>query len=203
MKKIIVTQRFYKDKKTGEVRDCADIRLSEFLLRLNLIPIFIPNFLGKMPSFYLKKFIQKTQPHGLILSGGEDLGKNLPRDYLEKNLLNHFTKKKKPILGICRGMQVLSIFFGSKLKKVKNHAKTRHKCELQTSDKLFPKTVNSFHNYAIKKCPKNFLTTSKSSDGTIESIKHLKNKWEGWMWHPEREKPFSKYLQDRVFKIFK
>ena len=156
-----------------------------------------------------------TKPDGLILSGGEDIGINIRRDNLEKKLIKYFTRKKKPILGICRGMQVLSIFFGSNLKKlenkhfeyivekVKNHVNTRHECKPQTKDKLFPRSVNSYHNYAIKKCPKDFLVTTKSSDGTIESIKHLKYKWEGWMWHPERDKPFSKCLKNRALKIFK
>ena len=54
MKKIIVTQRYFKDLKTGEVRDSIDIRLSEFLLKLNLFPIYIPNSLGSSPYLNLK-----------------------------------------------------------------------------------------------------------------------------------------------------
>ena len=203
MKKIIVTQRYFKDLKTGEVRDSIDIRLSEFLLKLNLFPIYIPNSLGSSPYLNLKKLINNLNPHGLLLSGGEDIGKNISRDNLEKNLLKYFIAKKKPILGICRGMQVLSSFFGSQTIKVKNHVRTRHKCKIQTSDKLFPKTIKCYHNYAINKCPKNFFITLMSEDGTIESIKHLKNNWEGWMWHPERDKPFLKCLKDRTLKIFK
>ena len=203
MKKIIVTQRYFKDFKTGEIRDSVDIRLSEFLLQLNLLPIFLPNNLGSTSYADLKQLIKNVNPNGLLLSGGEDIGKNISRDKLEKNLLKYFTAKKKPILGICRGMQVLSVFFGSKIIKVKNHVRTRRKCEIQTSDKLFPKTIKCFHNFAINKCPKNFFITMKSKDGTIESIKHLKNNWEGWMWHPERDKPFLKCLKDRTLKIFK
>lgn len=203
MKKVIVTQRFSKDKKTNEIRDSLDIRMIRFLLSLNILPILIPNSFGEKPEIFTKYFVNQIKPHGLILTGGEDFGKNKSRDKVENILLKYFTKKKKPILGICRGMQNLSIFFGAKLKKIKNHIKVRHNCEFCTNDKYFPRNIKCFHNFTIDKCPKNFVITVKSKDGSIESIKHNKHKWEGWMWHPERDYPFSKILKKRTAKIFK
>ncbi len=203
MKKVIVTQRFSKDKKTNEIRDALDIRLTRYLLSLKIFPILIANSFGERSSIFTKHFLNETKPHGLILTGGEDFGKNIPRDRLENILLKYFIRKKKPILGICRGMQNLSLFFGSKLKKIKNHVNRRHSCEFLTKDKYFPKKIKCFHNYSINTCPKNFTVTVKSRDGSIESIKHNKHKWEGWMWHPERNYGDSKILKKRIIKIFK
>ena len=118
----------------------------------------------------------------MLLSGGEDIGKNISRDNLEKNLLKYFIAKKKPILGICRGMQVLSSFFGSQTIKVKNHVRTRHKCKIKLAISFFQKQLSAF-TITLLKVSKNFFITLNVEDGTIESIKHLKNNWEGWMWH--------------------
>ena len=52
-----------------------------------------------------------------------------------------------------------------------------HKLINLTKEK-FPKKVNSYHDYSLKSCPKNFFITTKSVDGNIESIKHKKFSWE-------------------------
>ena len=64
----------------------------------------------------------------------------------------------------------------------KNHIVFRNK------DKL---VVNSYHNYSLKNCPKNFKVIYKSKDNCIESIRSFDLKKEGWMWHPERYKKFK------------
>ena len=63
--------------------------------------------------------------------------------------------------------------------------------------------VNSYHNFSIKTCPKDFNITAKSMDGEIEAIKHKKYALEGWMWHPEREEEYK--IQDikNIKRIFK
>ena len=80
----------------------------------------------------------------------------------------------------------MGVRFGSKLIKVKNHVRKIHKLINLTKEK-FPKKTNSYHNFSLKNCPKNFVITTKSIDGNIESIKHKFFPWEGWMWHPESE----------------
>ena len=98
-------------------------------------------------------------------------------------------------------MQLIGVRFGSKLVKVKNHVRTTHKLINFTKDK-FPKKCNSYHNYSIKNCPKNFYITTKAPDGNIESIKHKNLTWEGWMWHPERDNKIDKLNDYRLKKIF-
>ena len=68
--------------------------MSEFLIKLNLFPIYIPNSLGSSPYLNLKKLINNLNPHGLLLSGGEDIGKNISRDNLEKSLKIFYSKEK-------------------------------------------------------------------------------------------------------------
>ena len=66
----------------------------------------------------------------LILTGGNNIISNkkesLMRNKIEKNLIKKAIKKKIPILGICRGAQLLNISFGGKIKKVSNQMRTRH-----------------------------------------------------------------------------
>jgi len=202
MKKILVTQRMYIDKHTKEYRDAMDINLSKFLIESKLLPIIAPNSLSKFSNKNFDTYLNAIKPDGLLLSGGEDFGINKIRDITELMLLKHFTQKKLPIIGICRGMLLLSKFFGAKLGKISGHVRTRHQCIISTKDKLFPKNINSYHNFNIRNCPKNFYITVKSNDNSIEAIKHKKFKWEGWMWHPEREHKFNSYSKKRMFKIF-
>ena len=62
----------------------------------------------------LNTFLTELNLKGLVLTGGEDIGKNKNRDQTEVNLLNWALKNSLPILGICRGMQLIA-----KYKKVK------------------------------------------------------------------------------------
>ena len=45
--------------------------------------------------------------------------------------------------------------------------------------------------------------SEKIFDKSIEAIRHKKYNWEGWMWHPERDKKFNLKLVRRAKKIFK
>ena len=101
------------------------------------------------------------------MSGGNDGDHRNPRYKSQIFLINFAQKNKIPVLGICQGMQMLGYKFGSKLIKVKNHVKTRHKL-INLSEQKFPTHVNSYHNYSLKDCPKNFYITTKAFDGNIE-----------------------------------
>ena len=202
---IVVSQRIEYFKKNREFRDCLDQRLIKWLAGKNYISIPLPNNLIKFKKHHcdykaIKKWVDKINPKAFLLSGGDDIGKFKNRDLTEAYILNWAIKKKKPLLGICRGMQVISTAFGSKLIKCDNHIKTRHK--IYFNKKKIKKTVNSFHAFTIDKCPENFSILAKSSDGCIEAIQHNFLPIEGWMWHPEREKRFSKFDLKKLKKIF-
>ena len=54
----------------------------------------------------------------LVLCGGPDLGTNLKRDAFEIKLISQAVKQRLPILGVCRGMQILNFFLGGDVKDI-------------------------------------------------------------------------------------
>jgi len=132
-----------------------------------------------------------------VLSGGDDIGKFILRDYCENLIIKFALKKKIPIYGICRGMQILGKFFNVKLLKVKNHVNVNHKIFSKNNVNL----VNSYHNFTLAKCPKNFEIEFMSADEKIESMISKDKKIYACMWHPERYKKFKR-LDIRNFKKF-
>ena len=103
--------------------------------------------------------------------------------------MNSVRKKKFPLIGICRGLQIIAKFNKIKLIKISNHVRTRHKVYKKISRRY--KTVNSFQNWGIKDCPKNFISTYVTKDKFIESIEHHRLPIKAVMWHPERESKYS------------
>ena len=193
MKNIAISQRVQKIKEYKEFRDQLDIRLIEFVTQLGFNPIPVPNFKKKNKAdlISLLKWLKIIKPSGIILSGGDDIGKFKYRDQNEIKLLQWSVEKKIPLIGICRGMQLIGQCHNVKLKKIKNHVGTRHYI-VSTKKNQKKRKVNSFHNYALSKCPKKFNVIYKSLDGIIESIESRSKKIYACMWHPERESSFKK-----------
>ena len=142
----------------------------------------------------------------LIIPGGNDVSNSLNtskiRNSIEINLIKICFKKKIPILGICRGAQLLNKSFGGKIKKVKKHMRTRHNIffinkEIVKKELL---SVNSFHNDGIKKndLSKVFKMLASDKDENVEMFISKDKKIIGTMWHPEREK--NTQLLDNLIK---
>ncbi len=173
---------------------------------------------------------------GLILSGGGDVdplffqkepipscGVITPeRDFYEIELVKKYIETGKPLLAICRGIQVLNIACGGLIyqdiyseldKKLIKHVQTApkwyptHSIEININSrlyKIFKKKflrVNSFHHQAVSVPAVNFKVTARSADGIVEAIEHNNLFWIGVQWHPEcmTEKIF---LQKRLFEYF-
>ena len=142
----------------------------------------------------------------LIIPGGNDVSNVLKtskiRNIIEKNLIKICFKKKIPILGICRGAQLLNKSFGGKISKIKKHMRTRHNIFF-TNREIIKKNflnVNSFHNDGIKKndLSKSFKVLASDKNKNIEMFISTNKKIIGTMWHPEREK--STQLLDTLIK---
>ena len=128
MKKLLVTQRIIFDKKIKIFRDALDHQLVNFFYKNKFILIPIPNIdlSKKKLKIFLNKLTDLSEVHGVVLSGGNDIGEYYSRDLLEKCLLDISKRKKIPVFGICRGMQVMSKYYGINLKRIKGHVATRH-----------------------------------------------------------------------------
>ena len=199
-------------KDYNENRESIDIKLLNWFIASSILPIAVSNsFFGDSHCSQDEKslninmveyFLNMVKPDGVVISGGNNFGEYPNRDQIEFFLLDWAKENKKPVLGICRGMQVMAKWAGVKLIKVKNHVNTRHQIYCSSNDEFFPKIVNSFHNWGIESCPKDFFITAKAKDGVIEAIKHKNLPWEGWMWHPEREEKFTSIDTDRMVNLF-
>ena len=73
--KLLVSQRTFLYEKYNENRDCIDQRIVSWVLKLGYYPVLVPNnLLDKKNFLNLRRFIKETNPKGLILTGGEDIG---------------------------------------------------------------------------------------------------------------------------------
>jgi putative glutamine amidotransferase len=206
MKLIFITQRVVIRNEISEIWDALDTKWSNLFLNNNWLPIIIPN------DYPINHFFTKFTPDGIILTGGNDLsnGENFfltKRDETESLLIEYAIEKNIPLLGVCRGMQMINHFFGGDLKPVDNHVKKNHSIKIISDNSLFgtdEKTIisNSFHNFQISKLGNDLSIAGYTEDNCIEIIEHIKFKIYGIMWHPEREMPSFEYNQRLLKKIF-
>jgi len=200
VKKIGISLRIETIKMYDEKRDSLSHDWIDFFEKLNFLPILIPNKLHDA-----KNFLNEIEIDGLILSGGDNIGDDPERDITEKKLIDFAMSKKIPILGVCRGMQVLNEYFGGKIifNESNDHVGTNHFVEITNSkiskftDSLKLK-VNSFHHNQINI---NILGKKLSPfaickvDDTIEGFYHSDLPVVGVMWHPERDNSNSTQIE--------
>lgn len=142
----------------------------------------------------LHSWLKEIKPEAIVLSGGNNIGDFTSRDKTEDTLIRYASNEELPLLGICRGMQMIAHYHGTSLVPLKGHVKCRHRLEGEISWE-----VNSFHEFALEKCPSGFQVFATCSiDGSVEGIKHNSLPWEGWMWHPERDETFCNLQLSRA-----
>lgn len=182
--RIGVTMRILEAQGYHEPRDALAQNWSGFLNAALPDAAWMP--LPNLGVDSIRSYCEKWGINRLVLTGGEDLGVTPIRDETELDLLAWAKDCQIPVLGICRGMQIMATYLGATLKPVNDHVRTHH---MLYGD--FLHEVNSFHKYALLECPHDFVVSARSGDGNIEAICNTALRWEGWMWHPERELPFN------------
>ena len=204
--KIVVTQRIDLHKSRNEYRDSLDQKLIKLLVQLNHTPVPVPNSLvTSKEDEKLIDWINNVKPTGLLISGGNDIGQYLNRDKTEETLYLWFLKNNFPILGICRGMQILSVAHGGRMHQHldttpghEGHGgffgkSTEHGVVLEGDSQLASIMgdsfiVNSLHHQGVSDSGSLDVSARADHDGLIEGVERKDKKFcLGVQWHPERK----------------
>ena len=167
---------------------------------------------------------------GVIIGGGDDIAPehygligdavasyDPERDELEMRVVRHALKCRVPILGICRGAQLLNVVSGGSLfmdiRSQRVHTPNRNSifpikwADLTKGSALArmigenPIKINSLHNQAIDAVAPSLTISAKDRDGFIQAVESPSGVFIlGLQWHPEYM-PFSR-AQRRIFKEF-
>jgi N5-(cytidine 5'-diphosphoramidyl)-L-glutamine hydrolase len=190
--KIGPTQRVDKVSGRNERRDTLDQTWAQLLLQSGFVPIPLPN----QPN-YARQFVEALGLSGVILTGGNDLA-DLPeatdsapqRDAFERELLEICSDRRMPVMGVCRGMQMIVRYFGGTLMRLEDHVGKPHPIIPRASSMpTLPRAeVNSFHGFGIRSegLPADLAVAGVAPDGTVEAVVHRSLPMWAVMWHPER-----------------
>ena len=157
---------------------------------------------------------------GFLFTGGHDVSpslyneKKLPecgvicpeRDHLEQRLFVRAREMDKPVLGICRGIQIMNVAFGGTLYQdvslhgpgTMRHSQREimpggisHKVIIEEGSilhRLYGKELwtNSYHHQAIKDLGEGLRVTARAEDGIIEAVEAVDHPYmHAVQWHPE------------------
>ena len=175
---------------------------------------------------------------GLVLTGGEDVDParygekrhekvrsvNAARDATESALIEEAKARGKPVLAICRGIQMLNVALGGTLvQDIPSQCNTSiahdeegardsrsHEIDIE-SGSLIAKAVgaehvavNSFHHQSVKRVADGLRVTARSPDGIIEGLESTDEDW--WVmavqWHPEEMTDSPEPWDRGLFKAF-
>ncbi|HCM42325.1 MAG TPA: gamma-glutamyl-gamma-aminobutyrate hydrolase [Candidatus Omnitrophica bacterium] len=198
MKVVLVSQRLVQNSGYQEIREALDVKWGDFLTQCGFLPVPVAS---KVPA---SEYFREFKPAGVLLTGGNDLAAlapddalNAERDRVEMELLTEAVKSKVPVIGVCRGMQMLAHFNQGSLEKKLGHVVPSHPIRLQAGTriaKIYGKAgldVNSFHNYCVTGLGGEMRAAAFHADQTIEACEHAGKEIYGMMWHPERVEPYS------------
>ena len=213
---IAVSQKQEKNA-YGENIDTLEQAYIQYVQQFGIYVLIVPNILPHV-QLYLDSF----SIDGIIITGGNEVDPLsysgtraegiilVPeRDRTERALIEYAIKKKLPLLGICRGMQFMNVYFGGKLINIKqtlgdiHPPRKDHSLDIIDFPLLGNKAqVNSYHNYGLtKKELSPQLKAFALCGELVEGIYHPTLPMVGIIWHPERKSPDEKF-NEKVMNAF-
>lgn len=165
----------------------------------------IPNIGAAAPAY-----LQTWGIQGIVLTGGEDIADDI-RTYTESSLLRHAASHKLPVLGICRGLQLIQLHCGGSLGDCPpSHCSgRRHEVRFTAAARKLGiresrGRVNSFHRRGIRSrdLAAPLVALALADDEWIEAAISEDPPMLGLMWHPEREERLQRVDATMVRWIF-
>ena len=174
-------------------------RVTQLLARLD--GVLLPGGIDVDPKYY-----------------GEDRDEKLEEtddalDRLEFMVLDHAKERGLPVLGVCRGHQLLNVYYGGSLiQDIPSQHESEHPV-IHRYPKLSPEkrehpiaivkgsilhelfgvdrlVVNTYHHQAVKRLAEGFAVTARSGDGIVEAMEHEGDRFIlGVQFHPEKIRP--------------
>ena len=142
------------------------------------------------------------------------------RDEMEIAICKSFYELKKPMLGVCRGIQTINVALGGTLvqdiptmvelsahKQSLFPDKSAHyvrSAEGSAMRKLFGEEfiVNTHHHQSVRDCAPGFRVTAVTDEGVIEAIEHESLPIIGTQWHPERMIGEENFEMENMMPLF-
>ncbi|HEX6364365.1 MAG TPA: type 1 glutamine amidotransferase [Albitalea sp.] len=220
---------------TGKTLQYIEQSVAHWVMSTGALAVMVPSPEGdtRVGDVTLADYAQWLD--GLVLSGGADVAPSSygeapidprwagdpVRDAYEKTLAAAFVAERKPVFGICRGLQLLNVAFGGTLYQdvatqcpgVPSHREASlydrhfHEIELVPGSRLadlYPGVrrarVNSVHHQAIKDLAPGFAVEARSAeDGLVEAVRRRGDSYVAAVqWHPEFHRPDFGTLDDRA-----
>ncbi|MBC9797347.1 gamma-glutamyl-gamma-aminobutyrate hydrolase family protein [Sinomicrobium weinanense] len=206
-----------------------------YVTRKGVLPVLLPD----VDDLYLNNILSEMD--GFVLQGGTDIapetygekpiGKwkgDAYRDRYELKILDFAIKNSKPVLGICRGFQLMNVYFGGSLyqdtstqnpeigphRSADLYDTVRHPINFVEDtylanlykDETDP-YVNTVHHQAVKELGKDLEVYALSADGLIEAFGYTgepAGKVVGVQWHPEFFHTIKEELidADKLYEAF-
>ena len=220
---------------TGKTLQYVEQSIAHWLMSSSAaLPVMIPSPIGETQQGEVSLADYADWLDALVLEGGSDVsptsygetplepkwsGDRIRDDY-ERALLAAFAERGKPVLGVCRGLQLMNVAFGGTLlqdietqrpgalrhRDAAVYDRNVHAVEFEPGTRLArvfegtrTATVNSVHHQGVKDLAPGFVVEARCpDDGMIEAIRRPEGSYMAAVqWHPEFHRRGEGTLDDR------